>query len=216
MIKRVVKTALIALVLAGFVPSGYALSPEELALNIAAGYKGVEDIRANFTQTSTMGTVGIERVTGGKVAFKRGGRMRWDYEGDDPQQIISDGEYLWFYQIRDRSVIRRPIAALTPAARVMLEVISGLSKADEHFELSNCGDSCLALTPKVSEPDIERVEVGVDENFRIKSVTTINGLGNTTMVTLSEAKINPGLEDDYFEFTLPEGVDIFDGEGGDL
>ncbi|PLX45876.1 MAG: outer membrane lipoprotein carrier protein LolA [Deltaproteobacteria bacterium] len=214
MITKVVKTILLSTALALFAANVFALSPNELARKVTEGYEGVEDISANFTQTSTMGTVGIERVTGGEVAFKRGARMRWDYEGDDPQQIISDGEYLWFYQIRDRSVIRRPIAALTPAARVMLEVISGLSSAEEHFELSSCKERCLALTPKVSEPDIERVEVVVDEKYRIKSVTTINGLGNTTKVTLSGAKINSGLSDSYFDFTLPEGVDLFDGEGG--
>jgi len=58
------------------------------------------------------------------------------------------------------------------------------------------------------------VEVTVDGEYRIERVTTVNGLGNTTSITLSEARINPGLPDDFFHFTLPEGVDLFDGGEG--
>ena len=195
-------------------PSAWALTPDEVVERVSQAYAGVEDLSARFTQTSTMATVGMERVAGGRVAFKRGSMMKWDYEGDDPQQIISDGKVLWFYQKRDRTAIRREVDSLSPAARVVMDILSGLESARSHFNLSSCGDLCLMLEPIVPEPDVERIEVTVDEGGRIASVVTINGLGNTTRVEFSDARVNSGLGEGDFLFTLPEGVDLFDEEEG--
>src|ERR1041384_2059611 len=50
---------------------------DEFINEVQSSYRGVEAIRADFTQTYDTG--GATRVESGTVVFARGGRMRWDY-----------------------------------------------------------------------------------------------------------------------------------------
>ncbi len=185
-----------------------------LAGELRQSMEGVTDLSANFVQTTFMESVELERVTGGKVAFKRGGRMRWSYEGNDPQLLVSDGEIFWVHQIRDRIAIRQDIGDLTPSARVALDLLGGFSGAERHFSLTACGRHCLELVPLVEDPNLKkvRVELGSTPLLPVKVVTE-DPVGNITTIELSHIEVNTGLGDDIFEFALPEGVDLFDSEG---
>ncbi|TLN26531.1 outer membrane lipoprotein chaperone LolA [bacterium] len=180
---------------------------------IIKSYAKVNDLSARFVQVSTAKAAELEKTSGGKVFIKRGGKMRWEYEGDDPQVIVSDGKTLWFHQVRDRTALKKKMEELSPSVRVALDLIEGLDRAEEYFTVSSCGEGCAALAPIKADPDLKRLVVNFDGGGTITGVTTENVLGNSTRVTFSEIKKNSAIKDNLFDFKPPRGVEIVEGDG---
>jgi outer membrane lipoprotein carrier protein len=195
----------------------FAADPKAMLNDLQRIYDSSKDLSARFVQTSHLAAAGMDREVRGKVVFKKGGKMRWTYEGDDPQEIVSDGKTLWIYQVRDKNVMRQDLRKLPAANRLGLDLLSGFQGAADTFHLSACGESCLELKPRQTRPDINRILLDLDPKTReVKAVTTEDGLGNRTRVELREVRWNIGAKDDLFTFKVPRGVEVLEmpGEGG--
>jgi outer membrane lipoprotein carrier protein len=192
--------------------AGAAESPEALLVGARAALAPVTELRAKFEQTSHLAASGLDTRAGGTVELARGGRMRWSYEGDDPQQIVSDGTTLWFYQVRDRTVLRRELAGLPPASRLALDVLGGFAGIEGQFALGTCGEGCLELVPREPQPDLARLRVELGSDRLVRSIATEDALGNQTRVVFSALEQDPGLGAERFRFSPPEGVEVLDME----
>lgn len=192
-----------------------ASAEEDAAMRLSKireAYAGAGDLSARFTQTSIMEAVGRETVTGGTLELKRGGKMRWTYEGSDPQEIVSDGEILWIHQIRDKSVIRQPLSSLAAVNRIALDLLNGFAGLEDHFSAESCGVDCLELTPLEESAELSKVVLIMGEKY-VVSVTTEDPLGNANLVELSDVKVNVNLREERFVFEVPENVDVMDMNG---
>ncbi len=194
-------------------PSASGAGPRELLEELRRAYASVETLQARFVQVSRFGATGVEQEARGRVFLARGGRMRWVYDGDDPQEIVSDGTSLWIYQVRDRTVLRQDLASLPPAARVALDLLDGLEGVEQNFDLERCGDRCLALVPRGDGAEVSRVEVRLARDGpRVASVTTVDALGNRTRIRFEEMRTDPELPEGMFVFRVPEGVQVLGPE----
>lgn len=196
-------------------PTARAAEPEALLAGLRAAYEDTADLTARFVQTARLVAAGMERQAQGRVAFKKQGKMRWSYDGDDPQEIVSDGVTLWIHQVRDRTVLRQELAALPESSRLALDLLTGFQWVEKAFELASCGELCLALIPRQARPDLGRVLVEVDPGGRqVRAVTTEDPLGNRTRVDFSDLRRNTGLDDALFAFRPPEGAQVLYMTGG--
>lgn len=196
-------------------PGARAAEPEALLAGLRAAYEDTIDLTARFVQTARLVAAGMEREAQGRVAFKKQGKMRWSYDGDDPQEIVSDGETLWIHQVRDRTVLRQALADLPESSRLALDLLTGFQGVERSFDLGSCGELCLALTPREVRPDLSRVLVEVAAGgSEVRAVTTEDPLGNRTRVEFSELRRNTGIDDALFEFRAPEGAQVLDMSGG--
>ena len=186
--------------------------PEGLLAQARTVLQPVTDLRGRFLQTSHLAASGLDTDAGGTVELARGGRMRWTYEGEDPQLIVSDGTTLWFHQIRDRTVLRRELAGLPPASRLALDVLGGFAGVEEQFTLGTCGEDCLELTPREPQPDLARLRVELGAGRLVSAIATEDALGNRTRVSFSAVELDPGLGPERFLFAPPEGVEVLDLE----
>jgi len=200
-------------ILAGLaIPDAGAETPEQVLAGARRTLAGVVDLRARFEQTSHLAASGLDTTAAGVVELSRGGLMRWVYRGDDPQEIISDGETLWFYQVRDRTVMRRTLAGLPAASRLALDLLGGFVGIEEQFELGSCGARCLELTPREPQPDLSRLQVELGDAGLVKAITSEDALGNRTRVEFSDVELDPGLKAERFRFTPPQDVQVLDME----
>lgn len=196
-------------------PGARAAEPEALLAGLRKAYEDTDDLTARFVQTARLVAAGMDREAQGLVAFKKQGKMRWSYDGDDPQEIVSDGATLWIHQVRDRTVLRQNLAALPESSRLALDLLTGFQGVERSFELGSCGELCLALTPREARPDLSRVLVEVTPGgSEVRAVTTEDPLGNRTRVSFSDLRRNTGLDDGLFSFRVPEGVQVLDMPGG--
>ena len=94
-------------------------------------YGRMNDLRAEFVQVARNKSLGQDVKAEGTVYLKKGGKMRWEYKSPAPQQIISDGTYLWVYTPELNQVNKgdAPKALAGPAG----SFLQGLGKVREEF-----------------------------------------------------------------------------------
>src|SRR5262245_13953987 len=78
-------------------PAG-RLDVKGVVAEVQRRYDSAADFRSKFSQTLTSAALGRKTNSSGEVAFKKPGRMRWDYEKPDKSTYVTDGGVLWLYE----------------------------------------------------------------------------------------------------------------------
>lgn len=222
---------LLALLLAAFAPpvtppptpqttAPAATVPDAGALmaGVQAFYQQTTDFKARFAQTYVNKAFARTQTSGGRVFFKKPGRMRWDYDPPNPKLLISDGTTLWVYEPQESQAFKR--ALKTSQLPVALTFMSGQGKLEDEFTGAalpppDATSWLLALTPKHGTGDYQSVQLQVDrKTFAVTASTVVDPVGNTNTIVFSSFETNKGLPDKGFEFTPPAGVKVLEGNGG--
>ena len=90
---------LVSVLLAG---EAHALDAAALVRKVQQRYDATRDFTAAVTQEMTIASLGKTTTASGTVAFKKPGKMRWEFDHDTPQVIVADGTTLWLYQPKER------------------------------------------------------------------------------------------------------------------
>jgi len=190
---------------------------EEVVDAVEATYGKMNDLRAEFTQLARNKSLGQDVKAEGTVYLKKGGKMRWDYKSPSPQQIVSDGTYLWVYTPELNQVNKgdAPRALAGPAG----SFLQGLGKLREEFSVrflnpanktDSAGRPVLDLTPRKPTPLLTRLVLTVDpkDNYVVRQAVLYDQLQNTVTMSFNRVAVNPGLSDTLFAFTPPKGVAV--------
>jgi outer membrane lipoprotein carrier protein len=208
--------ACLALVLALWPVAGRAQSLDEVVSRIESTYGRIQDLRADFSQVSHNKSLGQDIKAEGTVLLKRGGKMRWDYSAPSPQQIVSDGTFLWVYtpELNQVNKGEAPKALAGPAG----SFLAGLGKIRQEFTVrfldpasrtDASGRPVLDLTPKSPTPFLSRLVLTVDPKDHVVRQAVIHDqLQNTVTMTFTKVAINSGLADSLFTFTPPQGAAV--------
>jgi len=73
-----------------------------------SSYREVRSLRAEFTQTYTLGGTS-PRIEVGRVSFARGGLMRWDYQRPTEKLFVADGKQVSLYIPEEHQLTRTPM-----------------------------------------------------------------------------------------------------------
>ena len=211
------RTALALLVLLALPAIGAAQELEQVVDALETTYGKMNDLRADFTQVARNKSLGQDVKAEGTVYLKKGGKMRWEYRSPAPQQIISDGTYLWVYTPELNQVNKgdAPKALAGPAG----SFLQGLGKVREEFSVrflnpanktDASGRPVLDLTPKKPTPLLTRLVLTVDpkDHYLVRQAVLYDQLQNTVTMTFNRVVLNPGLSDTLFAFTPPKGTAI--------
>lgn len=185
------------------------LSADDVAKKVQDYYDGVRDFTAEFTQEYRSASLGSTRTSSGRVFFKKPGKMRWDYLGQDERYLISDGSQLWVYEPQFAQYYNQSLAdSQLPSALRFLMGEGDLSE-DFNIRLRSQNESVveLDLVPKVRNSQFSRLRFVVDaKTFQVKETTVSDALGNTNRLVFSNIRQNAGLPDSGFSFTPPSGA----------
>ncbi len=190
---------------------------QEVLEMIQNQYKNTFDLEANFSQ-EYIGKVMRQPQKGeGKVYFRKRGMLRWDYQ-IPKQQLISDGQTLWFYQpeenqvvISDVSKMIKEFGFLTGEGDLrrdfkLIDMKEQSSKGEESF--------ILELVPREAHPSLTKIVLTVDKRTYFVIQTDIfDGLGNVTRTRFSEIRTNVKLPNSLFQFVIPPGVEVLRVQG---
>jgi outer membrane lipoprotein carrier protein len=180
-------------------------------------YDQAKDFRAHFSQKYTNVAFNRTKVSSGEVVFKKGGRMRWDYDKPDPQMFISDGKVLWLYEPADKQAFKQDLkGSQLPAA---LSFLLGKGKLADEFEISAAGeipygskgDYRLSLKPKQAQATYKSIYFIVDpKTFYVGESVLVNAQGDINDITFSDLKVNTNVPDTLFKWKTPEGTRVID------
>ncbi len=202
----------IKLVILGLLTASMSFASEA---NLRQFFKQVDTLQANFEQRVTDETGFSLENSSGTFSLSRPGKFRWDYRSDDAdfplgQQIIADGTYIFFYSPDLEQVTRRSLQDALSQVPSLVLVQSG-SGLDEHFVLSDIGLtdglSWVSLSPKDENASYQQLLMGFNKGV-LEIIELVDGLGNTTRLSLSQVKTNIKLPGKRFNFDIPTGVDF--------
>jgi outer membrane lipoprotein carrier protein len=208
-----------SLVLAGRAPRVLAQdqpspSLDEVIRAVEAAYSRLEDLKAEFSQSSFNKSLNQTIPAQGTVYLKKGGKLRWEYSEPSKQEIVSDGSTIWVYtpSLNQVNVGQAPETLSGPAG----SFLAGLGKLREHFTVrflnpaaprDTEGHIVLDLKPKQSLPTLTRLVLAFEpKSWDLQKAVVYDQFENTVTMRFAKIIVNPGLPDKLFTFVAPKGV----------
>ena len=226
--KRISRMAILAIVIAGFVPgsptlrvaiaSGDAPSASDqrnekldaILKRIQTHYQKTISLKAKFSENIAAAD-GRNRERSGMVYYRKPGKMRWDFGGPEAETIVSDGQELYTYAPDLNQVMKAPLDRVFKSSAPVAFLL-GVGDIKRDFKASipasppSDGLVHVALTPKSGG---EVIELGLDpHSYDLVWMKIADQLGNTTTLHLDEIHTNVALNDSLFVFEPPKGADI--------
>ena len=185
----------------------------EIVEKLQARYNSTNGFAADFTQEIESATLGEKVTSQGKVYFQKPGRMRWEFTSPDPQTVVSDGRFFWFYQPQQKQVLKTPLQQAF-RSHTLIAFLTGVGRIDQEFTVSLVGQTeegyLLHLIPREGEESLGgSLEVQVSTGtYDIVRVQITDPLGNLTRLHFSNMDHQATLDGALFHFTVPQGVDV--------
>lgn len=186
-----------------------AASVEEEIVKIQKAYENIKDISGSFIQKSHIKDLKRTDTFKGQFFIKRPMKMKWNYKGDNAQDVLIDNDKIIIYQKKEKQAFKGKFDRET-YGQAPIALLSGFGKIQEEFNVSEKNGK-LILTPKKPMGGIQTIEIEPSGGeFPIKSFVINDTYANRIEMTLKDVKINTGLEDKFFELSLPKGVTIYE------
>jgi outer membrane lipoprotein carrier protein len=214
--------ALFALAL-GLVGPAYAreLSALEVADRIQKSYDDTKDFKAAFQQEYFSQALGKTKSSSGYVYIKKPGKMRWDYKLPHPKHFVADGTALYVYDPElEQVMVDRSFSGseLTTA----ITFLWGKGRLRDEFsiafsprtDLGGPKHWVLEMIPK-NKAQLKKLTFVVErESFRVVETLMEDPGDNVNHIFFANIKVNSGLKDEAFKFTIPEGVEVIEAPKG--
>jgi outer membrane lipoprotein carrier protein len=183
-------------------------------------YNHLRSLQTDFTEIYQ--GAGTERTESGTLWLKKPGKMRWEYRSPREKLFLSDGKDAWFYvpgerQVRRTAVkklddLRSPLAFLLGKTKLEKE-LQGLSLAPDVAPLS-AGDVVLRGVPKSLGDRVSQVLLEITPEHWIRRILIEEVDGSVTEYRFTNQRENVAVPDQRFQFAVPDGVEVVDGEWG--
>ncbi len=169
----------------------------------------VHSLRAEFQQTLLDEHNEPLEESRGIFLLQRPGKFRWNYLQPFHQEIVADGERIWFYDPDlEQVTVKDQEAALgdTPAL-----LLSGEQLPSKRYRINDLpahnGLTWIELLPREKNAAFERLLLGFDKRS-LRRMELHDSFGRITWLAFSEVKINVPIDPEQFVFTPPKGVDV--------
>ena len=171
-----------------------------------------QTMSANFKQTLRASDGKLLQESTGVFYLQRPGKFRWNYTQPYPQEIVSDGEQVWVYDVDlEQVTVQRQGASQNNTPMALLQ---NKQKLEDAFEIHERGTESslhrIELLNKKDDVDFDRIMLGLDAQG-LRFLRLHDQFEQTTDIFFTELQSNPELDAEIFQFTPPEGVDVFGG-----
>lgn len=184
------------------------------ARRVQERYDATESFTADVVQSMKVASLDKTLTSHGTVAFKKPGRMRWEFNKRERQLIIADGEMLWFYRPDEQQVFKAPFDRAFRSS-TPISFLTGVGSIVADFTATLDGSSAdgsiiyLLLVPKQAASDVGQLRLFVDrDEADIRGAEVRDPLGNVSTLEFNHLRRNVSLDDDRFVFEVPKDVDI--------
>lgn len=206
MIKKTLSTLVLLAGISGIV------NAENSPINQLKSFlKASASLTADFKQVSYNKAGQVGQSSFGQFYLSRPGKFRWNYQKPFAQEIVSNSEKVWFYDVDLEQVTSKPLDDSLGATPALL--LTGQVNIDEKFNLEEQGKdddlNWIRLSPKNEESGFKYILIGLNHG-QLGGMELSDNFGQMTRIYFSNIKLNPVLNDTLFDFKPPKNVDVFE------
>ena len=167
---------------------------------------------ADFVQTLRADDNEVLQESKGHFYLNRPGKFRWNYTTPYEQEIVSDGEQVWIFDVDLQQVtVQNKSVSLNNTPMALMEGKLKLKEAYDVSELDHRdGIYRLKLSSKTKDADFSELIIGVNKQG-LQFMQLRDQFEQTTDIVFVKLELNKKLASDLFKFTPPEGVDVYGG-----
>jgi outer membrane lipoprotein carrier protein len=183
-------------------------------------YNHLHSLQSDFTEIYR--GAGMERTESGTLWLKKPGKMRWQYRSPREKLFLSDGKDAWFYVPGERQVRRTPVKKLDDL-RSPLAFLLGKTKLEKELQALSLAsdvaplapeDVVLRGVPKSLADRVNQVLLELTPEHWISRIIIEEVDGSVTEYRFTNQRENVAVTDQQFQFAVPDGVEVIDGELG--
>ncbi len=207
------RSAVITLFLLLLFPAGFperASGADFTVETIQKAYEKIRDIEGSFVQKSTIKDLKRTDTFRGTFMIKVPSKVRWQYQGQGKEiEVIVNGGAITVYQKSEKQVLKGNFDQ-TSYGQAPLALLGGFGNVGKEFDVRQKGKN-LMLTPKRGMGIVTSVEVAPSGGeFPIGALTIIDKHSNRIEITFRNIVLNSGIKDSAFDFSVPEGVSVYE------
>lgn len=188
------------------------------ALHLAeAEYRGMETLRADFTQTIENPMLGGSVVSIGTLFLAPPNRFAMRFTEPAGDRIVCDGTWLWVHLPSSvpNQVMRQPIPSRGAASPNLLAQF--VDRPLEHYLVSYVGSDTLfgdpvdvvRLVPRRDDDPFKEAEVAiVRASGLIRRLHVVEATGQARTVLFDRIRVNVTIADSEFRFVVPQGTRV--------
>ncbi len=188
------------------------------ALNRAeTTYRGIETLRAEFSQTLHNPMLGEEVLSAGILVLAPPSRFAMRFTDPDGDRIVSDGTWLWIYLPSSvpNQVMRQPIPTRGAATPNLLAQF--VDRPLEHYRAHFVGTDSVAgelvdvvsLLPRRDDDPFREAEVSISRNTGlVRRLIVLEPAGQRRTIQFERLQPNVDIPKSELEFTVPNGARI--------
>ncbi|MCG8557927.1 MAG: outer membrane lipoprotein carrier protein LolA [Proteobacteria bacterium] len=194
--------------------------PAVVAGVVQAFYDQTQTLQAHFHQTYVHRLYKRAERSKGRVAFKKPGKMRWDYAQPNGKIVVSDGSKLLVYEPGDQGergqVYEQSLGEAQLPQALSFLLGQGLLTQDFHLRSLDSrrqgypSGHVLELRAKQPSPHYERILFYVEQDARLRGlvrrVLIVDHDGNRNRLDFSKMSFNRRVPDARFAWTPPKGT----------
>jgi len=210
-------TCLLLFLLQGHVQAAGELS--NILEGIRKNYVNLPGLTLSYEReviTTTMAMLGDQAkgdLATGLMYFKHPYYLKLAQETPKPETVIANEDTLWWYIPDKKRVYEYSALEFGKELRLLSDIFRGLIQVEKRFQVtllepSELGGNQIELIPNPPLQNIERIILTVTKEHDIRVVGIRYQLGSMTLFTLKNVTVKKDFEKDFFNFIVPEGVQL--------
>ncbi|HZO11672.1 MAG TPA: outer membrane lipoprotein carrier protein LolA [Polyangiaceae bacterium] len=204
---------LIALVLLLWAGPIHAEDARSLASRVQRVYDDTKTYQAKFRQTYVIKVQNVRKVSSGRVAFAKPGKLSFRY--DEGNRVVSDGKTVKVYERGNQQMYENEVArSQYPAA---LAFLIGEGRLSRDFKLRLLDAKRMKVknafvlegVPRDASPAYEKILFYIDAaTAQVRRVLVLDAQGNRNRFDFSQPVLNKPVTGGEFRFTPPRGTTV--------
>ncbi|HUO75980.1 MAG TPA: outer membrane lipoprotein carrier protein LolA [Thermodesulfovibrionales bacterium] len=178
---------------------------------IQKAYEDIKDITGEFVQKSHIKDLKRTDTFKGTFVIKMPSQMKWQYFDEKKRhftEVLIAHDELLIYQKEEKQVFKGKFDSES-YGQAPIALLTGFAHIDREFTVAEKNGKLL-LKPRKGMGSVVSIEITPsDGEFPIDSLTIIDRRSNTISITLKDVRINSGVKEAAFSFSLPQGVSVY-------
>jgi len=187
---------------------------DDLLKQVESRYNHAKTLQVLFQEQYTRPGQ-IRRAENGVLMLRKPGRMRWDYTQPKGKEFISDGKFLYLYTPDSNQAVKTKMQETADMRAPLAFLLGKLNFQKEFKNIQGTPDGPgirITAEPKTDNLPYSQVEFVVTTDARIREVKVTAYDKSMLVFTFDQEKMDPPLDAKLFQFQLPPGAQLVEGE----